>query len=137
MAQLLPLVRAAHAEAGLSFDEDGLRDTLGPLLDGIPHGAAWLMGPRRAPVGYVVVSFGYSVEYGGMDGAVDEIYVRAALRRRGIASEALAALMPSLAEHGIKAMHLELGADGAASSAYRRLGFVARDRSHLLSAKLG
>ena len=81
---LLPLVAAFHGEMGYDTDTAHHMAAVKPLLNGSPHGAIWLVGPRRAPVGYVVISFGWSVEYGGLDGIVDEIYVRSAVRGRGI-----------------------------------------------------
>ena len=126
--RLLPLVAALHAEMGFGTDADHHRGAILPLLDGSPHGAVWLIGPRRAPVGYVVVSFGWSVEYGGLDAIVDELYVRPAVRRRGMGFEALDALAKALREGGVTALHLEADRDQARLVGfYRRAGFQPRD----------
>ena len=87
--KLVALVTAFHAEAGIEMSDEQRRRGLAPLLDGIPHGAAYLIGPPRAPIGYVVICFGWSVEFGGLDAIIDEIYVRPAVRGRGIATEAV------------------------------------------------
>mmetsp|Transcript_6985 Transcript_6985/g.11259 ORF Transcript_6985/g.11259 Transcript_6985/m.11259 type:complete len:110 (-) Transcript_6985:2382-2711(-) len=108
-----------------------------PLLDGIPHGAAYLIGPPRAPIGYIVVTFGWSVEFGGMDGFVDELYVRPGVRGRGIASEVLISLPRALAGAGLKALHLEVGAANEnAARIYSRAGFRLRDGYHLMTRML-
>ena len=78
-------------------------DLILPLLEGSPHGAVYLIGPARAPIGYAIVSFGWSVEFGGLDGFVDELYLRPAVRRRGIATEALLALGQRLGAAGMTA----------------------------------
>jgi ribosomal protein S18 acetylase RimI-like enzyme len=135
--RLCALVAAFHQEAGVSMTDDARRTGLAPLLDGIPHGAAYLIGPGRAPIGYVVVSFGWSVEYGGLDATLDEIYVRPAVRGRGIASEVLTTLPAALAGAGIGALHLEIDRDDtAARGLYARAGFVPRARSMLMSRRL-
>ena len=93
-------------------------------MDGVPHGAAYLIGPPRAPIGYLVVTFGWSVEFGGLDGFIDEIYVRPGVRGRGIATETLQALPRALAGAGLKAMHLEVDKDDEKSQKlYARSGF--------------
>lgn len=131
---LVPLVAAFHAETGLNSDDETLREALEPLLGGIPHGSAYLIGPARAPIGYIVVSFGWSVEMGGLDGFVDELFIRPGVRKRGIASEVLAALPRALAGAGLKALHLEVDvSNSAAQRLYRRSGFKMRDGYHLMT----
>lgn len=132
--RLTALVAAFHAEEGLDLS-DAIRDAaLLPLLDGIPHGAAYLIGPERAPIGYVVVTFGWSVEFGGIDGFIDEIYLRPAVRGRGIATEVMQALGKTLAEAGMKALHLEVNArNERAVRLYERAGFRKRDHYLLMT----
>lgn len=131
------LVAAFHDEEGIDQSDENRRAGLAPLLDGIPHGAAYLIGPAKAPIGYVVVTFGWSVEFGGMDAFVDELFIRPAVRGRGVASEVLIALPAALAEAGIKALHLEVDRDNdKAQRLYARTGFKARDRYMLMSRKL-
>ena len=132
--KLLPLVAAFHAEAGLTSSEEIRRAAVLPLLDGIPHGAAYLIGPPRAPIGYVIVTFGWSVEFGGMDAFVDEIFIRPGVRGRGIASEVLISLPRALAGAGVKALHLEVSKSNAnAERLYARAGFKLRDGYHLMT----
>lgn len=125
--RLLPLVRAFHEEHGITrADEDRIAG-LEPILAGSPHGVAYLIGPQRAPIGYVVISFGWSLEFAGMDGFVDEIYLRPSIRGRGIGTEVLTALPKALAGAGLKALHLEVKRDDEkARRFYSRLRF--RDR---------
>ena len=128
------LVAAFHAEAGISIDDDARRAGLKPMLEGIPHGAAYLIGPSRAPIGYLVVTFGWSLEFGGLDGFLDEIYVRPGVRGRGIASEVLQALPSALAGAGLKALHLEVAKDAVRTQAlYKRAGFRPRDGYMLMT----
>lgn len=135
--RLTTLVAAFHAEEGIEQENDNRRAALLPLLEGIPHGCVYLIGPTRAPLGYVIISFGWSVEFGGMDGFIDEIYIRPAVRGRGIATEVLTELPKALAEAGLTALHLEVDHHNkAAQRLYQRTGFVARDSNMLMSRKL-
>ncbi|MDA7964989.1 N-acetyltransferase [Ruegeria sp.] len=135
--RLMGLVAAFHAEAGIEQDADQRREALLPLLEGIPHGCVYLIGPGRAPLGYIILTFGWSVEFGGMDGFVDEIYIRPAVRGRGIASEVLLELPKALADAGLTALHLEVDrTNEAAQKLYLRTGFRPRDRYMLMSRQL-
>ncbi|WP_170599587.1 GNAT family N-acetyltransferase [Ruegeria arenilitoris] len=135
--RLMGLVAAFHAEAGIEQDPDQRRDALTPLLEGIPHGCIYLIGPSRAPLGYIILTFGWSVEFGGMDGFVDEIYIRPAIRGRGIATEVLLDLPKALAGAGLTALHLEVDrTNEAAHKLYLRTGFKPRDRYMLMSKTL-
>jgi hypothetical protein len=55
--KITTLAAAFHAEEGIEMSDEARRAGLAPLLDGIPHGAAYLIGPPRAPIGYIVVCF--------------------------------------------------------------------------------
>ncbi|WP_171240655.1 N-acetyltransferase [Ruegeria sp. HKCCA5491] len=135
--RLVGLVTAFHSEEGIAQDADQTRNALAPLLEGIPHGCVYLIGPGRAPLGYIILTFGWSVEFGGMDGFVDEIYIRPAVRGRGIASEVLLDLPKALAGAGLTALHLEVDrTNEAAQKLYLRTGFKPRDRYLLMSKKL-
>eukprot|EP00903_Cladosiphon_okamuranus_P020785 g19090.t1 len=137
LPRLLPLVAAFHEEFGLPLDDDHRVQALAPLLDGSPYGAVWLMGPSRAPIGYIILTFGWSVEFGGMDGFVDELYVRPAVRRRGIATEVLEQLPKTLAETGLCALHLEVREDDEQTvKMYRRQLFKPREGYMLMTKKI-
>lgn len=122
--RLLPLVVAFQAEAGIEQDEATRSAALIPLLEGSPHGAVYLVGPQRAPIGFVVVTFGWSLDLGGLDGCLDTIYIRPGVRGRGIGSEILLSLPRALSGAGLRALHLEVPRDDAAARAlYERLHF--------------
>ena len=130
LARLMPLVAAFHAEQGYGTDAQHVQAALVPILEGQPHGAIWLIGPRKSPVGYVVVSFGWSIEFGGLDARVDELYIRPPVRRRGMGGEALHALSNGLRDSGVAALHLEIDRDDERLQGfYRRARFKPRERS--------
>ncbi len=135
--RLTSLVAAFHAEIGISQSDEARHAGLSPLLEGSPYGVAYLLGPRRAPVGYIVVTFGWSVEFGGMDAFVDEIYIRPAVRGRGMGTEVLVQLPKALAGAGLRAFHLEVDrTDESTQKIYHRAGFRLRDRYALMTRDL-
>lgn len=137
LERLLALVAAFHAEQGVAQEDAERRAALVPLLEGIPHGAAYLIGPPKAPIGYIVISFGWSLACGGLDGFIDEVYVRPGVRGRGIATEVLLSLPRALAAAGLRALHLEVARDNAAAHRlYARTGFAAQGDHRLMSRRL-
>ena len=135
--QVLKLVTAFHTEAGIELTQEARLNGVKPLLEGSPYGAIYLIGLPRAPIGYIAITFGWSIEFGGMDGFVDEVYVRPAVRGRGIAAEVLTSLPTALAQGGLKALHLEVDTDDqSAQRLYDRAGFVHRDRYKLMTLTL-
>ncbi len=137
LPKLLPLVAAFHEHQGFGTSPEHQHNAVLPLLEGSPHGAIWLIGPRRAPVGYVVVSFGWSIEYGGMDAIVDELFVRSAVRKRGMGSDALNGLAKALKDGGIKALHLETDqGDETLKRFYQRCKFETREGYAYMSREL-
>lgn len=135
--RLNTLVAAFHAETGLDSTDARRHAGLEPLLAGSPHGAAYLIGPARAPIGYLVVSFGWSVEFGGLDGFLDELYLRPPVRGRGIAAEVLHSLPKALAGAGLRALHLEVDRTAErVQKLYARAGFKPRPQFMLMSRSL-
>jgi ribosomal protein S18 acetylase RimI-like enzyme len=84
-------------------------------------------------VGFVVLTFSYSLEFHGRDAFVDELYVRPSHRRRGLGAAALRLSEAACREHGVHALHLEVdGANDPARALYRRWGFDEHAR-HLMT----
>ena len=134
IARLLPLVEGFHTHHDIALSDAERRAALAPLLAGSPHGMIYLIGPRNAPVGYIVITLGYSIELGGIEGFIDEFFIREKVRGRGMGSETLSKLLPALKNHGVKALHLEVARDnGRAQSLYRRAGFEPRETYMLMT----
>lgn len=100
--KLLDLMGRNHLEAGLAYDDEHRAMAAGPLLGESPLGAVWLVGPNRAPLGYVTITFGWSIEKGGMTATLAEAFIRPSVRSRGIGTEAMRAIMLQLSKAGIK-----------------------------------
>jgi diamine N-acetyltransferase len=92
----------------------------------------WLLEFEAKTVGYVVLTFGFSLEYGGLDAYVDELFVKPEFRGRGFASRALAFLTLECQKLNVVALHLEVDNDNhTAKSLYAKLGFASTARELL------
>ena len=126
---LLPLMADFYAHEKLSFDEVFARRALLGLLKNAIHGQVFLIEADGIVAGYAVLTFGYSLEFGGVDAFVDELYLRESQRGRGLGKAALEFLARTCAAHGIRALHLEVErANQRAQAVYHQFGFVDHDR---------
>ena len=138
LGRLLPMVLARAAEQGVAAEEAALSAALVPLLEGSPHGAAYLIGPPRAPIGYVLLSFGWSVELGGLVGRIETLHIRRAVRGRGIGAEVLESLPRALAGAGLRALDVALGQeDSRARALFARRQFAPLEGEVTMRRALG
>ncbi len=135
--KLAALVARFHDEHKLDMTDEARLAALKPICDGIPQAVAYLIGPKAAPMGYIILSIGYSVEMGGFDCFVDELFLRPSVRGRGIGTEALLSLSKTMASADVKAMFLEVDAqDTRLVGLYKRIGFKDRERYNLMVKEL-
>lgn len=136
LAALLPLVRELWRHEALPWNESDVRDALEGLLADPSLGRVYWIDVAGAVAGYAVVGFGYSLEYGGRDAMLDELYLDAEHRGRGHGARAMALLEEAVRALGVRTLHLEVDRGNAAGQAlYVRRGFAGQDRL-LLSKRL-
>jgi ribosomal protein S18 acetylase RimI-like enzyme len=127
---LLTLMREYYAYDRHEFIEPKLRDALTSLLTNPAYGYAWLIADGGTPVGYMAVCFGFSLEFGGRDAFLDEIYLREAYRGKGIGRQAILHMLETCRANGIRALHLEvMPGNRAVIAFYEKLGFENRGSS--------
>lgn len=132
--RLISLLVRAQEEAQTARTEDELRQAYGPLLRENPLGAVWLIGPERAPLGYMSVSFSWSVQLSGPEAWLTGIYVRPSVRRRGIGTEVIHAITASLGRSGVRAIQALLPPEDEISAAFcQRAGLKAANGPRLYS----
>jgi len=132
LERLLELMDGFYAESGYALDRAHAADAFAALLADPRLGRVWLIEQGTSDVvGYVVVTFAFAMDYGGLIAIVDDLYVRPAARAAGLGTAALTAVREVYAELGKRAMRVEVGRDNAvARSVYGRVGFEVLD--HLL-----
>lgn len=125
-----------YAEAGYAWDPPRARDAIDRLIRDETLGRLWLILHDGEPIGYVAITFGYSLEHLGRDAFIDELYIRPPFRGRGLGTRTLEAVEPACAALGVRTLHLEVErSNPAGQTLYRRRGFRGNDR-RLLSKRL-
>jgi GNAT superfamily N-acetyltransferase len=128
---LVALMTAFYAEADLPLPAGPARRAFDALLADPRLGGVWLAEESGAPVGHVVLTTCFSMEYGGLGGFIDDLYVRPAARGQGAAAGLLAAARAAAVARGVRALHVEVGPENeVARRLYARAGYA--DSGHLL-----
>jgi ribosomal protein S18 acetylase RimI-like enzyme len=116
------------------FDEPVVRQVLRMFLMTADLGQAWIFFDGEIPVGYVVLTYGFSFEYHGRDAFIDELYVEPEYRRKGIGIRAMRFVEERARELGVNALHLEVDqGNEPAAELYRRTGY--EDHARFLLTK--
>lgn len=130
--RLMALMTEFYAESATPLDAIRGAEAFAALLADDRLGRVWLIQAGHDDVGYAVITFSYSMEFGGRNAFLDDLFIQAPFRGAGLGTEALKELRSFCAEQGVRALHLETGRDNATAQAlYRRAGFKVTDRQLL------
>ncbi len=114
------------AADGHRFDRDTVVAGIGPLLAGDERGIVLLGLVDGTPEGYAVATWGWSIEAGGFEVVLDEVYVRR--RGHGLGSRLIEAVEADCRRRGAKRIFLETERPNeAARRLYVRHGYVEDD----------
>jgi len=135
--ELVGLMRGFYAESGFTLDEERAADGFTALLADRRLGRVWLIDPAPAATGYIVVTFVFAMEYGGMAAVVDDFYVRPEARGRGLGKAALAEVRRACLDVGARALRVEVGVNNVVAQAvYRSAGFEPLHDHRVMAAPL-
>lgn len=126
---ILPMMRRYYEEDGYAFDEDTARAALAGLLGDERLGRLWVAEVAGCVAGYVAVTLGFSLEYGGRDAFLDELCVDPASRGQGLGREAVDLALEYCRHNGVRALHLEVEEHRLpARHIYEAAGFASQGR---------
>lgn len=109
-----------------------LRGTLTELLNYPKYGNVFIVKSGVDIIGYLILTFGYSIEHGGRDAFIDEFYIKENYRHKGIGKEVLDYIIKYARTTGIKALHLQVKEKHkAAANLYVKSGFIFHDGSFM------
>ncbi len=135
---VVTLIRECCEVDRRAFDDSRVVTALGPLLADNALGQVWLVDDPEhpgEPGGYAVLTWGWSLESGGRECLLDEMYVRA--RGQGLGARVLIQLLDRAQEAGAATVFLETEAHNHRARAfYGKSGFALED-SVWMSLRLG
>ena len=134
--QILVLIHDFYQHFDYPYIESEKRLTLEDLFERPTAGRIYLIQKEQKIVGYVFLSFYFSIEFGGRTAFIDELFVLPGDRGQGIGSKVINLIEQKCLELNLKAIHLESErTNERATALYLKLGFVDYDR-RLMTKKL-
>ena len=122
---LIDLMAEFYGESSFPLDRAWAAQAFGDLLNDPSRGAVWLLEVDGAPAGHVVLSVRFAMEFGGLLGYIDDLFVKQDYRRQGVARAGLEALLEDCRRRGCRAIHVEVAPDNVAANAlYRSYGLA-------------
>ena len=129
---VLELMREFYSAEHLELDESSAGRALHDLIEHAGHGKAVLIEDERVALGYLVLTYGFSLEFGGRFALLDELYVRPSFQGKGIGTAAMSFVEELCRRAGMAAVRLEVHrTNGIAQRLYRRAGYVDQQRDLL------
>jgi len=128
--RLMALMREYYAYDRIPFKEQAIRSGLESLLTDSRHGYALFISAGGFEIGYIIVTYCFSVEFGGRFALIDEIFLQDGFRRKGIGQETIRFVLDRCSREGVGAIRLEVETHNiAAQKLYEREGFTRHTRS--------
>ena len=125
---LVEFLRQFYLIDNYSFNHQTARQTLDRLISDSAIGRVWIIRDEQTPVGYIVLTFGYSLQYHGRDAFIDEFYIHESHRGKGIGAKAMRFIEIESKRLGVNALHLEVEkGNQAGQELYRKFGFEGHD----------
>jgi ribosomal protein S18 acetylase RimI-like enzyme len=129
LRELLRLIQAYYRFDAIRFERQTIADALARLLRRPALGRVWVAQVRKRLVAYLVLTFNYDLEFGGLEGMITELYVEARWRRVGVGRQLIDLARCFCHKSGIDTLELQVSRDNRKARAfYKSLGFCEFDR---------
>ena len=129
-------MREFYAETKTPFNADKMASAFDGILKDENIGRVWIIQRAGLTVGYAVLTVGFSMEYGGRDAFIDDLFIKKEHRGSGLGRTMMETILIECRNRDVRAIHLEVGRNNiVAKELYRRFGFRDNDRQ-LLTLRL-
>lgn len=122
---LVQLMQQFYVEEQLLFCPQQARNSAEEILSHPAFGTVLFLQLNGKVAGYVIATFGYSLEFGGRFVLVDELYIKVDARGKGEGKRALVAVEAWAATQGVKTLRIEVNDHNKKALAiYTSVGFA-------------
>ncbi len=126
---ILVMMSEFYTHEKLDYNQSVLQSALEGLINNGSAGEVRVINYGSNIAGYFVLTFTYSLEYGGKNALLDELYVRENFRGKGIGRQVLSFIEEFCREKSIHAIHLQVKKfNPLAKRLYTAVGFEEVDR---------
>jgi ribosomal protein S18 acetylase RimI-like enzyme len=126
------MMREFYAIDGYPIDIEKSRKLFGQFISEPNLGRTWLIENDNEAVGYIVLTFVFSFEYGGMIAFVDELYISEHARGKGLGKSSVEFIKTEALKLSLKLLYLEVEHHNSnAQKLYLSAGFTQHNRKIL------
>ena len=112
-----------------TIDKTKIKSALDVALKKNPHIMIWIIEVNEEIAGYLAVAIGFTIEAGGKDGFLDELFLKEKYRNQGIGRKAVQFAIGICPTLGIRRLSLEVESHNLrAKRLYQDIGFFTHDR---------
>jgi ribosomal protein S18 acetylase RimI-like enzyme len=134
LPEIMAMMTDFHSDDRLPWHPGEVQRTICELLANEAFGTFWLIDLDGQSIGFLVLTFGFSLEFHGRVAFIDEFYIRPEFRGQGIGARALHQMVGYCARHGVRTVHLEVEhSNPRVRRLYEREGF--QDRGFYILSK--
>jgi GNAT superfamily N-acetyltransferase len=134
---LIHLMADFYVEAGYALNHARAAEAFASMIADERLGDVWIIETQRQPVGHLVLTLKFTMEYSGFVVCLDDLYVAPEWRSQGLGTQALMEVLTFCETAGIRSLTVEVGHDnGPAQTVYRRTGFTEAAARQLLALEL-
>lgn len=133
---LVELMAEFYRESGYPLPLAAAAQSFSTILADPKLGRVFIVEIDAAPAGYIVLTFGFSMEYGGLRAFIDDFFIKPMARGDGLGTAALQVVRGVCSDLGVRALAVETDSESqSARRFYQRAGFEPTGRT-LLSLPL-
>lgn len=126
------LMRDFYAIDNYPIDTEKSASLLAQFIANPDLGRIWLIEDNGKTVGYIILTFIFSFEYGGTIAFVDELYLSPEARGKGIGKSSIAFIASEAAKLSLKLLYLEVEHHNSnAQKLYLAAGFSEHKRKFM------
>jgi GNAT superfamily N-acetyltransferase len=129
LTTLQNLVKQYYEYDQIPYVPEEIESGLWALLNDGSLGQAWLVLHGSQPVGYVIFTYGFDIEFGGRLATITDLYLEPGHRRQGLGGKILHHIETFCRSIGLRGLELQVENDNAEARAlYQKFGFQPADR---------
>lgn len=133
-AKLLTMMEDFFAMFKYPFDTTTREQQIEKLLHQKDWGQLFTFDEEGQEAGYLMLAYGYSFEFGGRIGFIDELYIKPSFRGKGVGKTVLQQLKSQMENLGLASLRLEVEQyNKHAIGLYESEGFEVHQTRHLMT----
>ncbi|HED38061.1 MAG TPA: GNAT family N-acetyltransferase [Ignavibacteria bacterium] len=126
---LIRLIKEFHHHEKIKFEEKKIVNALQVFFKNAHYGKILMIKNEHELIGYAVVSFVFSIEFGGLNVSLDQFFIKEKFRGKGIGTNTLKFIENECNKEGVQTIHLQVFKfNREAERLYLRHGYQELDR---------